>query len=134
MRYMKLVCCMVMCFCFLIGGCGTSNNNDKGEFWTVAEGERSTTVQDLREAPAYEKNLEMDAELALKIGDAVLEATYGAETLAGFAFIVTDHVEEGWFKVCRMPDWDIYPGVLDGGYNVAILKKTGEIIKIWQDG
>ncbi len=134
MRYMKLVCCMVMCFCFLVGGCGTTNNKDKGEYRTLPEGEWSTTVQDLREAPAYEKNLEMDAELALKIGDAVLEATYGTEALEGTVFIVTDCEKEGWFWVYRMPDWDIYPGVLDGGYNVAILKKTGEIIKIWQDG
>ena len=133
MWYMKVVCCSIICFCCLMSSCGTPNNKDKGEFWSEIElGGGGPTLQYLRETPA--RTLEMDAELALKIGDAVLEATYGAEALEGLVFIVTDCEKEGWFWVARGPDQDICPHALDGGYNVAIEKKTGEIIKIWQDG
>ena len=74
------------------------------------------------------KELIVDEKLALDIGNAVIKSVYNEDVLLQTEFVVCELKDKDIFVVSRIPKGD---ETLGGGYNVAISKKDGAIIKIW---
>ena len=70
---------------------------------------------------------EMNGEMALEIGNAVLESIYGAEIAEYDAYSVCYIEKKEVYLVIRSLGKD----VLGGCFTVAISKKNGEILKVW---
>ena len=70
---------------------------------------------------------EMDGEMALEIGNAVLESIYGAEIAEYDAYSVRYIEDKEIYLVSRAIGKD----VLGGCFTVVISKKNGEILKVW---
>ena len=66
------------------------------------------------------------AEVALKIGDAVLEHVFGNKIL-DTVFSVSEISGKNYYVVSRLPN-NLIPGE---DYNVAIDKTDGSILKVW---
>ena len=70
----------------------------------------------------------IDEKLALEIGNAVLQSVFGQNLITDTEFLVGEVKDKDIFIVTR-----VLKGVEMGGdYNVAISKKDGAILRIWQ--
>jgi len=70
----------------------------------------------------------MSSNLALEIGDAVLKEVFGEDRLSDTIFYVSENNNQDFYIVSRFIE-----DVVGGGYNVAISKEDGKILKIWAD-
>jgi len=70
----------------------------------------------------------MSSNLALEIGDAVLKEVFGEDRLSDTIFYVSEINNQDFYIVSRFIE-----NVAGGGYNVAISKEDGKILKIWED-
>jgi len=71
---------------------------------------------------------EIDQELALDIGNAVLQSLGGKALLEETEFIVYELKDKNIYVITRVPKDN---NILGGDYNVAISKINGTILKIW---
>ena len=114
--------CLLALMCCLLFSCNSSGK-DEGHFWGVVSG-RNFNFDD----PSFAiTGFELDQEVALQIGDAVLTKYFGKSIMINTYFIVYEVEGKGYFVVCR-GDKNTFGGA---GYNVAINKADGKILGIW---
>ena len=119
----KIVIGLLVCAFIVpaLGGC-KKNMKDEGKFKGVLSG----WEVNLKDPMGTYKDFVLDEQTAYEIGNAILKRVYGEEKLKNTRFIVYEVEGKDYFVVCRGPKAG--PG---GGYNVALNKEDGKILRIW---
>ena len=112
-----LAICMFVLMCGFLFSCDSGKS--KGEFLGVAPDEG---IGNLRKA------FVIDQEMALKIGDVILEQVLGEEFIKSSRFIVYEAEGKDYFVVFRTR---CTLDQMGGGISVAINKADGKILAVW---
>lgn len=123
---------LLLLLAVLVGGCTSNGNiNDKGEFLGVKEKGDVGYIEDLENVFGMSpEEVNIDEKLALDIGNAIIKSVcsrWDGDVLKNTQFIVYELKDQDAFVICR---W--YPDRMGGDYNVAISKKDGAILKMWE--
>ena len=78
----------------------------------------------------YGIDVEIDKDLALKIGDTVLR-DYLGEKADNMDLMISFVSNQDFYVVSRMPKYDPKKGTLGGDISVAISSIDGRILKMW---
>lgn len=112
---------MVLVFC-------AACTNEKDSITNYDDIEMTTTSMYLDLNYGYPPvDVTVSKELAITMGDMILNERYGAEDMAKYDLDITYFEEKEVYLIQRH-----HRGYDGGGYEVAINKNSGEIIKVWR--
>jgi len=137
----KKILLLLFLGCIIFMACSCSNTNNKNESngdIITKNGVRykkysHTSEVDLDDTIGTILDFEISEDLAAEIGDCILKSAYSKVDFSDAELVLLKHKNRDVFIVGIWPVYDDQTDGGGGGYNVAISKADGKILKIWMD-